>query len=282
MAVSSCITMTGVSSSVAALASSKSVLLHGASVITPTRVVPVCGRSTVRSISCRAKVEAEDVVVSTEAASALPRRLALALLAGAVVAGSRAAPANAAYGETANIFGKEKVDPGFVTKSYEGFKVDVPSKWVPSREREFPGTILKYEDNFDSVTNFVVSVVPSSKGSIKDYGSPEKFLEEVSYLLGKQSYSGQTQSEGGFKDNAVSTANLLESSATDVNGKPYYKLSLLTRTADNTEGGRHQIIVGTVADGKLYLLKAQAGDKRWFKGTKKLVEGVANSFSIIG
>ncbi len=142
---------------------------------------------------------------------------------------------------------------------------------------------------------------------------------QVSYLLGKQSYSGQTQSEvslllslwsisvqlqcwlqclsleitgtlicnmcklqGGFKDNAVSTANLLESSATDVNGKPYYKLSLLTRTADNTEGGRHQIIVGTVADGKLYLLKAQAGDKRWFKGTKKFVEGVANSFSVVG
>jgi photosystem II oxygen-evolving enhancer protein 2 len=88
--------------------------------------------------------------------------------------------------------------------------------------------------------------------------------------------------QGGFKDNAVSAANLLESSATDVNGKPYYKLSLLTRTADNTEGGRHQIIVGTVSDGKLYLLKAQAGDKRWFKGTKKFVEGVANSFSVVG
>jgi hypothetical protein len=29
-------------------------------------------------------------------------------------------------------------------------------------------------------------------------------------------------------------------------------------------------------------LKAQAGDKRWFKGTKKFVEGVANSFSVIG
>jgi len=95
MAVSSCTTM-----SVTALASSNSVLLHGASVVTPTRVVPVCGRATVRSISCRAKVEAEDAVVSTEAAPALPRRLALALLAGAVVAGSRSAPANAAYGET--------------------------------------------------------------------------------------------------------------------------------------------------------------------------------------
>ncbi len=107
MAVSSCTTMTGVSSSVAALASSNSVLLHGASVVTPTRVVPVCGKATVRSISCRAKVEAEDAVVSTEAAPALPRRLALALLAGAVVAGSRAAPANAAYGETGQLIPKK-------------------------------------------------------------------------------------------------------------------------------------------------------------------------------
>ncbi len=83
MAVSSCTTMTGVSSSVAALASSNSV------------------------ISCRAKVEAEDAVVSTEPAPALPSRLALALLAGAVVAGSRAAPANAAYGETGQLIPKK-------------------------------------------------------------------------------------------------------------------------------------------------------------------------------
>lgn len=106
MAVSSCTSMTGVSSSVAALASSNSVLLHGASVVTPTRVLPVCGRATVRSISCRVKVEAEDALVSTEAAPALPRRLALALLAGVVVAGSRAAPANAAYGETGQLIPK--------------------------------------------------------------------------------------------------------------------------------------------------------------------------------
>ncbi len=107
MAVSSCATMTGVSSSVAALASSNSVLLLGASVVTPTRFVPVCGRATVRSISCHAKVEAEDAVVSMEAAPALPRRLALSLLAGAVVAGSRAAPANAAYGATGQLIPKK-------------------------------------------------------------------------------------------------------------------------------------------------------------------------------
>ncbi|CAK9198457.1 unnamed protein product [Sphagnum troendelagicum] len=278
MAAASAACLTGASSTVAALASSKSAVLNGASVITPAvRLVPVCSRSA--AVSCRGKVEAEDVAAAV-AVPALPRRLALALLAGAVAAGSRASPANAAYGESANIFGTPKTDTGFVSKSYDGFKVEVPSKWVPSSEREFPGQVLKYEDNFDAVTNFTVSITPSSKTSIKDYGPPEKFLEEVSYLLGKQSYSGLTQSEGGFKDNAVSTAAVLESSAIDVNGKPYYKVSVLTRTADGTEGGRHQVIVGTVSGGKLYLLKAQAGDKRWFKGSKKFVEGVANSFNV--
>jgi hypothetical protein len=82
----------------------------------------------------------------------------------------------------ANIFGTPKTDTGFVSKSYDGFKVEVPSKWVPSSEREFPGQVLKYEDNFDAVTNFTVSITPSSKTSIKDYGPPEKFLEEVSNI----------------------------------------------------------------------------------------------------
>jgi hypothetical protein len=202
MAASSCTSMTGVSSSVTALASSKSGVLNGASVAAPSaRSVAVFfnGKSSVSSLCCRAKMgvdqDASSSVGASSSPAALPRRLALTLLAGVIAAGSRAAPANAAYGESANIFGTPKVDTGFVLKSFDGFKLEVPAKWNPSSEREFPGQILKYEDNFDSVSNFTVSVTPSSKTSIKDYGSPEKFLEEVSYLLGKQSYSGLTQSE---------------------------------------------------------------------------------------
>jgi photosystem II oxygen-evolving enhancer protein 2 len=81
-------------------------------------------------------------------------------------------------------------------------------------------------------------------------------------------------------NNAVATASVLESDAVTINGRPYYKLSVLTRTADGDEGGKHQLIVATVANGNLYLFKAQAGDKRWFKGVKKFVEGAANSFSV--
>jgi hypothetical protein len=51
--------------------------------------------------------------------------------------------------------------------------------------------VCSYEDNFDAVNNFVVIVQKTDKSSIEAYGSPEKFLESVSYLLGKQSFAGQ-------------------------------------------------------------------------------------------
>ncbi len=41
------------------------------------------------------------------------------------------------------------------------------------------------------MNNLVVLVQPTDKKSIEDYGSQEKFLESVSYLLGRQAYSGE-------------------------------------------------------------------------------------------
>ena len=52
--------------------------------------------------------------------------------------------------------------------------------------------LRRYEDNGDSVTNFSVIVQKSDKGSIDGYGTPEKFLETVTYLFGKQAYSGMS------------------------------------------------------------------------------------------
>lgn len=145
---------------------------------------------------------------------------------------------------------------------------------------EFPGTVLRYEDNFDPNSSISVMVVSETKSSIKEYGSPEQFLDSVSYLLGRQSYAGKTQSEGGFDRDAVATAAIMGSSSPVIDGKDYYSISVLTRTADGDEGGKHQLIVGTISGGKLYLCKAQAGDKRWFKGTKKFVEGAITSFNV--
>lgn len=86
--------------------------------------------------------------------------------------------------------------------------------------------------------------------------------------------------QGGFDNDAVATANILEATSQAVGGKDYYYLTVLTRTADGDEGGKHQLITATVKDGKLYICKAQAGDKRWFKGARKFVESTASSFSV--
>ncbi len=50
---------------------------------------------------------------------------------------------------------------------------------------------------------------------------------------------------------------------------------------DGNEGGRHQLIKATVSGGNLYILKVQAGDKRWFKGADKECKGAFESFTVV-
>uniref|UniRef100_A0A0F7CZA0 23 kDa subunit of oxygen evolving system of photosystem II n=1 Tax=Pelargonium echinatum TaxID=122254 RepID=A0A0F7CZA0_9ROSI len=215
-----------------------------------------------------------------EDAGSVSRRLALTVLIGTAAVGSKVSPADAAYGEAANVFGKPKTNTDFLPYVGDGFKILIPAKWNPSKEVEFPGQVLRFEDNFDVTSNVTVMVTPTDKKSITDYGSPEQFLTQVDYLLGKQAYFGKTDSEGGFDSGSVATANILDTATPVVDGKQYYYVSVLTRTADGDEGGKHQIITATVKDGKLYICKAQAGDKRWFKGAKKFVENTVTSFSV--
>lgn len=49
----------------------------------------------------------------------------------------------------------------------------------------------RYEDNFDAVNNLFVLIQTTDKQNIKDFGDTEKFLQQISYLLGKQAYSGE-------------------------------------------------------------------------------------------
>lgn len=226
---------------------------------------------------CRAQKQAD---TADEAHAVLSRRLALTVLIGTAAVGSKVSPADAAYGEAANVFGKPKTDTDYIPYSGVGFKLNIPSKWNPSKEVEYPGQVLRYEDNFDPNSYVTVMVQTTAKKSITDYGTPEEFLAQVNYLLGKQVYGGKTDAEGGFGQDDVATANILESSTPNVGGKQYYFLSVLTRTADGNEGGKHQLITATVSDGKLYICKAQAGDKRWFKGARKFVESTASSFNV--
>ncbi|ONK64953.1 uncharacterized protein A4U43_C07F31810 [Asparagus officinalis] len=259
------------------MASTACFLHHHAASTTATRTPSQCVGPSTRptQITCKAQKQPED-----EPNNALSRRLALGVLIGGAALSSRASPADAAYGEAANVFGKPKTNTDFFAVNGEGFKILVPSKWNPSREVEYPGQVLRYEDNFDANSNVTVMVTSTDKKSIKEFGAPEAFLSQVDYLLGKQAYFGKTASEGGFDPDVVATANILDTAEPVVGGKDYYSISVLTRTADGDEGGKHLVVTATVSDGKLYICKAQAGDKRWFKGARKFVESTASSFNV--
>ena len=86
---------------------------------------------------------------------------------------------------------------------------------------------------------------------------------------------------GGFAPGKVSVANVLTVGSKSSGGKTYYQYEVLTRTADGDEGGRHHLFSATVSNGKLYILKMQAGDKRWFKGVEREAKRVQDSFSVL-
>jgi photosystem II oxygen-evolving enhancer protein 2 len=81
---------------------------------------------------------------------------------------------------------------GFIPYTGEGFAVLLPSKYNPSKEKEFKGTVLRYEDNGDTVNNVSVMKIPTSKSSIEQYGSQDEFLKQLNEqgLFGKQAYTG--------------------------------------------------------------------------------------------
>merc|ERR1719473_2444672 len=180
-----------------------------------------------------AKAARQCPVVRAESSAEVSRRGALVALTGAAAAGSSSQAALAAYGERANVFGKKTADTDFYPYAGEGFQLSVPGKWNPTKEVEYPGQQVRYEDNYDTVSSLYVSKIPSSKGNIKDYGEPLKFLEQFSDVLGKQSYQGSTASEGGFDKNRVSVATIVSADAVERNGITYYKINILTlrRTA---------------------------------------------------
>lgn len=55
--------------------------------------------------------------------------------------------------------------------------------------------LCRYEDNGDAVNNVIVITRATDKKSVKDFGSPEAFLNDLSYLFGQQVFTGTFHSD---------------------------------------------------------------------------------------
>lgn len=126
------------------------------------------------SISCSALKPADTEIIRSLATC---RQLTLTLLVGVAALTSKVSPVDAAYGEAANVFRTLKKNTDFITYNGEGFTLKIPLKWNPSKEKEYPGQVLRYEDNSEALNNVSVMVIPTDKKSIKDIGPPEEFTQ---------------------------------------------------------------------------------------------------------
>jgi hypothetical protein len=204
-----------------------------------------------------------------------------ALMAGAAAAGFAAAPAFAAYGDAANVFGAPKEVEQFLEISGPGWSAKVPGKYNVSKERDIPGIVGRWEDNFDAVNNTFVVVRPVGKNSVTEIGGLDAVRDAyVNPLLGQQAFSGPSISEGGFAPGRYAAAAILDQKEVQKGGKTYYQYELLTRTADGNEGGRHHLYSIAASNGNLYIFKEQAGDKRWFKGLERPLRKALDSFTV--
>merc|ERR1712216_880051 len=103
----------------------------------------------------------------------------------------------------------------------------------PSKKEPYPNVELRYEDNFDLVSVVEVVANPTTKSSMKDFGSVSDFLKTMQEdgFFGEQTWYGSTKSEGGFTANTVSVVNVISLDKTEKDGKEYYKYHLLAGAA---------------------------------------------------
>lgn len=70
-------------------------------------------------------------------------------------------------------------------------RLEVPRASPDPRALPASAAPSRYADNFDAVNSCYVVVQKSDKTKIEDYGSPEEFVKNFGYLLGKQAWAGE-------------------------------------------------------------------------------------------
>lgn len=82
-------------------------------------------------------------------------------------------------------------------------------------------THISDADNFDPVNALTVVIQPTDKKSIEEFGDPKAFEPMILPFLGRQTWQGATESEGGFPPGRVAVANLLTAEKRNHNGKTH-------------------------------------------------------------
>lgn len=130
------------------------------------------------------------------------------------------------------------------------------------QEVQVDGADVVYKDIIEPLESISVTLAPTDKKDIKEYGSPN----EVAGTLVEKVLTSPSQK-----------STLIKSEEVVKDGKSYYQFEFTTK-ASNYQ--RHGLAIVTVAEGKLYTLTTGANERRWNK-MKDKIKTVVDSFQLI-
>ncbi|XP_021910570.1 psbP-like protein 1, chloroplastic [Carica papaya] len=140
----------------------------------------------------------------------------------------------------------------------DGYSFLYPFGW---QEVIIEGQDKVFKDVIEPLESVSVNMIPTSKGSIQEFGPPQQVAE----TLIKKVLAPPTQK-----------TKLIEVSEHEDDGKTYYTFEFVAQAPNYT---RHALSTISIGNGKFYTLTTGANERRWEKMKDKL-HTVIDSFKI--
>ncbi|KAM7271923.1 hypothetical protein ACFE04_031137 [Oxalis oulophora] len=213
--------------------------------------IPQRGLLHKKGLSFIVKAEKTSIAVSSHCQESFGRRQ--------IVAAAAVAPWFLLLNQTPASFAAEN-KKGFlpVTDNKDAYEFLYPFGW---QEVSIAGQDKVFKDVIEPLESVSVNLVPTSKQSIREFGTPQ----EIAETLIKKVLAPPTQK-----------TKLVEATEHDVDGKSYYTFEFTAQAPNYT---RHALSTITVANGKFYTLTTGANERRWDKMKDKL-HTVIDSFKV--
>ena len=153
-----------------------------------------------------------------------------------------------------------KTPKGFVpvVDQQDAYSFVYPFGW---QEVSVDGLDVVYKDIIEPLEAVSVSMVPTDKKDILEYGNPK----EVAYTLADRVLTGPTQE-----------VQLVDATVREGAGRKYIDFEFLAKSRGYT---KHTLASVTIGNGKLYTLETGSNERRWGKMREK-VTSVVKSFEV--
>ncbi|KEH21889.1 psbP-like protein 1, chloroplastic isoform X2 [Medicago truncatula] len=140
----------------------------------------------------------------------------------------------------------------------DGYQFVYPFGW---QEVVIEGQDKVFKDVIEPLENVSVTMIPTSKQDIKEFGSPE----QVAATLIKKVLAPPNQK-----------TKIIQATEREIDGKAYYQFEFVAQAPNYT---RHALSAVSIGNGKFYTLTTGANERRWGK-MKDRLNTIVESFQL--